>query len=115
MCPDSNEKQQTRIDGRIKLTNQGKSELSEKRKLTNTWEYWKRTPLNKRKGKNLKKKRIHQKNEKTTQKQTTKLKSHQRDKQLGCLLRKILGIISKMDERRTPVDGSENKKTHNDA
>ena len=31
------------------LPNQEKLELSEKLKFTNTWEYWKRTPLNIRK------------------------------------------------------------------
>ena len=34
---------------RIELQNEKRiSERSEKRKLTSTWEYWKRTPSNKR-------------------------------------------------------------------
>ena len=39
----------------------------------------------------------------------------QRDKYLGCPLHKILGIILKVDERRTSANGAENKKTHDEA
>ena len=35
------------------------------------------------------------------------------DKHLSCPLRKILGTIFKVDERRTSTNGVENKKTHN--
>ena len=53
-----------------------KSERTEKRKLTNTWQYWKRAPLNMR-GWNGKKRKS-QMNEKTTQNQTRQQESHQR-------------------------------------
>ena len=51
------------------------------------------------KEKNLK--RVYQKNEKTTRNQTVSKKSHPRDKHLGCPPCKILGIILKVDERKT--------------
>ena len=53
----------------IELPDKKKSECSEKRKPTNTWEYWKR---NHQTSGNEKKifKRIPQENEKTTQNQT---------------------------------------------
>ena len=47
MCLVNNEKRKTTNDAGIEVPNQDKSERSEKRKLTNTWEYWKRTPSNK--------------------------------------------------------------------
>ena len=40
-------------------------------------------------------------NEKTTQNQTMRPKSHQTGKNLGCYLGKILGAIFEVDERRT--------------
>ena len=88
----------------IKLQNQEKNcESFEKRKVINTMEYWLWTPSNKgRERKYLK--RIPQENEKTTQNQTTKQKSHQRDKHLVTIL--------KMDGKRTSTNGPENKKTH---
>ena len=46
--------------------------------------------------------------------QTLHQKSHQRDKYLGCPPRKILGTILEVDERRTPLNGPENKKTDDD-
>ena len=49
------------------------------------------------KKKKKKKKRIPQENEETIRNQTTWQKSHQRDKYLGCPLRKILGTILRMD------------------
>ena len=53
----------------VELPNQEKSELSEKRKPNNTWEYWKLIPSNKWKGKkNFKS--VSQKNKKTTQDKT---------------------------------------------
>ena len=55
-------------------------------------------------------KNVSQENEKTTQDQTTKQKSHQRDKYLDCLLCKILGYILKVDKKRTLRNGPENKK-----
>ena len=42
----NNEKQETTHDGRMELPNQEKSERSEKKKPSNTWEYWKLTPSN---------------------------------------------------------------------
>ena len=60
-------------------------------------------------------KRVSQENEKTTRNETTWQKSHQRDKYLGCLPRKMLGIILKVDERRTSTNWPQKKKTHNDA
>ena len=52
-------------EGRNRTTNLKKSEYSKKRKLTNTWQYWKQKPSNKRRL-NKKLKRIPQENEKTT-------------------------------------------------
>ena len=34
---------------------------------------------------------------------------------MGCLFRKILGTILRLDKRRTSTNGSENKKIHDDA
>ena len=60
------EKQQ--MTKEIKQLDQGKkSERSEKRKFTSTWEYWKQTPIKHAEMKeNIFKKRILQENEKTT-------------------------------------------------
>ena len=52
----------------IELPNQKRSERSEKRKRTNTWEYWKRTPSNKCRRIRKNCKRVSQENEKTTRK-----------------------------------------------
>ena len=61
------------------------------------------------------KKRIPQENKKTTRNQTTMLSSHQSDKYLSCAPHKILGTIFKMNERRTSINGQENKKPHDNA
>ena len=42
---------------RIELSNQEKIERSEKKKLSNTWEYWMRTPSNKRRWKKVSQKK----------------------------------------------------------
>ena len=47
--------------------------------------------------------------------QSTLHKSHQKDKHLGYLSRKIFGIILNVDEGRTWTKESENKKDHDDA
>ncbi len=91
----------------IELPNQEKSEHSEKGKLTETWEYWKRTPLNNGDGKKFKENEKHIRNKSTLQ------KSHQRDKHLVCPPCKILGTILKLDNRRTSANEPENKKTYN--
>ncbi len=61
----------------IERPNQEKSERTEKRKLTNIWEYWKLTPSKKVEIKEKNLKRIHQENEKTTVNPTIQQKSHQ--------------------------------------
>ena len=61
----------------------------------------------------MKIKKIPQENEETSQNPTILQKS-QRDKYQGCLPHKILGTILKVDERRTPTNRPENKKTIDD-
>ena len=53
-----------------------------------------------------------QENEKTIRNQTTKQKSHQKDKHLGCSPCKILWAILELDKGRTSTNGPENKKTN---
>ena len=59
--------------------------------------------------KEKRKKRIPQEKEKTIRNQTTRLK---KDKYLSCLSRKILGIVLKVDQKRTPINKQENEKTN---
>ena len=90
-----------------------KSEHSEKRNLQvieNTVNGHHQTS---RDEKNLK--RVSQENEKTTRNQTIEKKVHQRDKHQPCPPRKILGIIFNAEKGRTSTNGSENKKTHDNA
>ena len=54
--------------------------------------------------------KISQEYEKKHQIQSTRQKSHQRDKYLGCPPRETLGTILKVDEGRTLINGPENKK-----
>ena len=65
--------------------------------------------------KEKKNKRVSQENEKTTPNQTIWQKSHQRDKNLGCPTRKILGTILEVDEERTLTNEPENKKSNDNA
>ena len=107
MCPTNNEKWKTEgMEKEIKET----SECSEKRKPSNTREYCKWTPLNMLRS-NLKKEYLWRTG-KLVEIQTTKQKSHQKDKYLSCPPRKMLRTILKVDERRTLTNEPENKKAH---
>ena len=77
-------------------------------------EYWKRTPSNEllRRKKKSFEKSISEERERLLE---TKQKSHQWDGQLDCPPCMIPGTILEMDEGRTSINGSENKKTNNDA
>ena len=62
--------------------------------------------------KEKKKKRVSQKNYKTTRNKTLLQEPCQRDVYRGCVLRKIQGTILEVDQRRTQTNGKENKKTN---
>ena len=76
-----------------------KSEQSEKRKITNTWEYGKQEPSNKQRI-NKNKKDNPRRTRKLRENQTIYQKSLEKDQHLGCSQRKILEIILKVDERK---------------
>ena len=89
--------------------------LGEK-KITNTWEYWKRTPLNRDERKS--KKRIPKSNKKKkSQNQILRQKSHQRNKHPGGGGHhyKILRTILKIDEGGTKVNELKDKEIDDDA
>ena len=77
-----------------------------------TYKFWKRTPLHMRRWNGKKKKEYIKRIKKLLE---TEQKSHQNDKYLDCSPRKKLGTILKVNQRRTPMNEPENKKTHNDA
>ena len=56
MCHINHEKRKRQMMEGMELSNEEKPDRSEKRKRTNTWEYWKRTPSNIRRSKKKKKK-----------------------------------------------------------
>ena len=91
----------------MEVSNQEKSERSEKRKLTNTWDYRKRTPENMW----IWKKKLKD-NTSGERGNYSKLNYIVEISYLDRPPRKILGAILKMNERRTSTNGSENKKIH---
>ena len=60
------------------------------------------------------KNKIPQEKKKTIRNETAMQKSHQRDKYLSCPPRNILGTILEVNQTRTPTNGPENKKIHDD-
>ena len=95
-------------------TNQsGKTESSEKRKITSLWEYWKQThqiPGDERQNK----KRLLQTNEKDSQSQSLLQTSHKMDKDVSSPLWKILWTILKMDKGKTQINRPNDKKLDED-
>ena len=85
----------------------------ERKKITFTWEYWKQTPSNRDERKS--KKRLLQKNEKTSRKQTIQQKSHQRNKYLDSLFCNILWTIFQIDKEGTQINGTKDKEIDDNA
>ena len=100
MRHDSNEKRQTTPYERNGTTKSRKLERLEKRKLTNTWRYWKLSPSNKRREKKKKIRKNISEEPEATRDKTIKQEHDQRNKYLGSP-RKILGTILEVDQRRT--------------
>ena len=115
MCHANNEKRKTVNDVKNRTTKSRKIRTLGKMKTYKYLGIFKADAIKQAEMKEKILKRVTQKNEKTTQNQTIQQKSHQRDKYLDCLYRKIFGTILKVDQRRTSTNGQENKKTNGDA